>query len=51
MMGGQMAAHLGIHYVFLSTSALLFLNAIWVYYNGKIISGQTIIIDGGWLAS
>ncbi|GIM45106.1 MFS transporter [Collibacillus ludicampi] len=35
ILGGQMAAHAGIHYVFFSTSALLFFNALWVYYNGK----------------
>lgn len=34
-LGGQMAAYLGIHYVFLSTSALLFINAGWVYITGK----------------
>lgn len=36
VLGGQMAAYLGIHYVFFSTSLLLLLNAIWVYYNGKL---------------
>lgn len=35
LLGGQMAAYLGIHYVFFSTSALLLFNALWVYYNGK----------------
>jgi DHA1 family multidrug resistance protein-like MFS transporter len=35
VLGGQLAAHAGIHYVFFSTSALLFLNALWVYYQGK----------------
>ncbi len=29
--GGQIAAHLGIKYVFFITSSLLFINAIWVY--------------------
>ena len=29
--GGQIAAHLGIRYVFFITSSLLLLNAIWVY--------------------
>lgn len=31
VMGGQVAALLGFHYVFFVTSALLFVNAIWVY--------------------
>jgi MFS family permease len=31
VIGGQIAAHLGIRYVFFITSSLLFLNAIWVY--------------------
>jgi len=31
ILGGQVGAFLGIRYVFLITSALLFLNAIWVY--------------------
>ncbi|WP_425059285.1 Staphyloferrin B transporter [Sporomusa carbonis] len=31
--GGQIAAHFGLNYVFLVTSALLFLNAVWVYGN------------------
>jgi DHA1 family multidrug resistance protein-like MFS transporter len=31
VLGGQVAAHLGIEYVFLTTSALLLLNAVWVY--------------------
>lgn len=31
VLGGQMAAYFGIHYVFFSTSALLLLNALWVY--------------------
>ena len=30
--GGQIAAHLGIGYVFFITSSLLLLNAIWVYF-------------------
>ncbi|HEY8892982.1 MAG TPA: multidrug efflux MFS transporter [Clostridium sp.] len=30
--GGQIAAHLGIRYVFFITSSLLLLNAIWVYF-------------------
>ncbi|GGH23411.1 multidrug efflux MFS transporter [Paenibacillus segetis] len=32
VLGGQVAAWFGIHYVFLITSALLLLNAIWVYF-------------------
>ncbi|WP_088041523.1 multidrug efflux MFS transporter [Bacillus sp. EAC] len=31
ILGGQVGAYLGIRYVFLITSALLFLNALWVY--------------------
>ena len=31
ILGGQAAAHLGIRYVFFITSALLLLNAVWVY--------------------
>jgi DHA1 family multidrug resistance protein-like MFS transporter len=30
--GGQIAAYLGIRYVFFITSALLLLNAVWVYF-------------------
>ncbi|WP_240371874.1 multidrug efflux MFS transporter [Anoxybacteroides rupiense] len=29
--GGQVAAHLGVRYVFLMTGALLLINALWVY--------------------
>lgn len=32
VLGGQIAAYLGIKYVFFTTSSLLFFNAIWVYY-------------------
>jgi MFS transporter, DHA1 family, multidrug resistance protein len=32
VMGGQVAAWLGIRYVFFITSALLLLNAVWVYF-------------------
>ncbi len=32
VLGGQMAAYLGIQYVFFLTSALLMINAIWVYF-------------------
>jgi MFS family permease len=32
VLGGQVAAYLGIRYVFFITSALLFLNAVWVYF-------------------
>jgi MFS family permease len=31
--GGQIAAHFGLNYVFLVTSVLLLLNAMWVYHN------------------
>ena len=39
-LGGQMAAHFGIRYVFLSTSALIFINAGWVYITGKSLAGN-----------
>ncbi|MDR3601895.1 MAG: multidrug efflux MFS transporter [Desulfosporosinus sp.] len=32
VLGGQVAAYLGIRYVFFITSALLLINAIWVYF-------------------
>ena len=32
VIGGQIAAYLGIRYVFFTTSSLLFLNALWVYF-------------------
>ncbi|WP_088226027.1 multidrug efflux MFS transporter [Desulfosporosinus sp. FKB] len=32
VLGGQVAAYLGIHYVFFITSALLLINAVWVYF-------------------
>jgi DHA1 family multidrug resistance protein-like MFS transporter len=32
VLGGQVAAHLGISYVFFITSALLLINAVWVYF-------------------
>ncbi len=35
-LGGQMAAHFGFHYVFFSTSALLFINSLWVHFSGHI---------------
>jgi MFS family permease len=31
VLGGQIAAHLGIRYVFFTTSSLLLLNSCWVY--------------------
>lgn len=33
VVGGQIAAHFSLNYVFLVTSALLLFNAVWVYYN------------------
>jgi len=33
LLGGQTAAHVGIRSVFLVTSVLLLLNAVWVYFN------------------
>ncbi|WP_270583894.1 multidrug efflux MFS transporter [Bacillus smithii] len=39
ILGGQVAAYLGIRYVFLITGALLLVNALWVYfkvYNKKL---------------
>ncbi|MDQ7093190.1 multidrug efflux MFS transporter [Desulfosporosinus sp. PR] len=35
IMGGQMAAYWGFHYVFFSTSVLLFANALWVYLTNR----------------
>ena len=32
ILGGQVAAYLGIRYVFFITSALLLMNAVWVYF-------------------
>jgi len=32
VLGGQVAAYLGIRYVFFITSALMLMNAIWVYF-------------------
>jgi MFS transporter, DHA1 family, multidrug resistance protein len=40
VLGGQMAASLGIHYVFFSTGALLLLNALWVHVTSKRIASQ-----------
>jgi DHA1 family multidrug resistance protein-like MFS transporter len=41
--GGQIAAHFGLNYVFLVTSVLLLVNAVWVYHNvfKKISYGYT----------
>jgi MFS family permease len=33
ILGGQVAAYWGIKYVFFVTSALLLINAVWVYFN------------------
>lgn len=33
LIGGQIAAHFGLYYVFYLTSALLLMNAVWVYYH------------------
>lgn len=33
ILGGQVAAYWGIRYVFFITSALLLINAVWVYFN------------------
>ncbi|MEC2626768.1 MFS transporter, partial [Bacillus cereus] len=35
VLGGQIAAHAGFQYVFLSTSSLLFIACIWVYFHNK----------------
>lgn len=32
VLGGQIAAWLGAEYVFIATSALLLINAVWVYF-------------------
>ncbi|WP_434511166.1 multidrug efflux MFS transporter [Desulfitobacterium sp. AusDCA] len=37
LMGGQIAASYGIHYVFFFTAALLIINALWVYRIEKMI--------------
>lgn len=36
ILGGQIAAHFGIPYVFFSTSTLLLLSATWIYYNVRL---------------
>ena len=38
VLGGQIAGHFGVRYVFLVTGALLLMNAIWVYFKvyGKL---------------
>jgi DHA1 family multidrug resistance protein-like MFS transporter len=41
VLGGQMAAHFGIRYVFFSTSALLLLNAFWVHRSGKMAARES----------
>ena len=35
VLGGQIAAHAGFQYVFFSTSSLLFIACIWVYFHNK----------------
>ena len=35
ILGGQIAAHAGFQYVFFSTSSLLFIACIWVYFHNK----------------
>jgi len=45
ILGGQVAAYLGIRYVFFITSALLLINAVWVYFKVyKKLSKQNLII-------
>lgn len=46
VLGGQMAAYFGIHYVFFSTSALLLLNALWVFQIGRMGSNAQTIVPG-----
>lgn len=42
ILGGQVSACLGIRYVFFVTSALLLMNAVWVYFSVyKKLNGQT----------
>lgn len=36
ILGGQMAAFYGFHYVFFSTSLLLLINAAWVYFTDEV---------------
>jgi MFS transporter, DHA1 family, multidrug resistance protein len=45
VLGGQMAAYFGIHYVFFSTSALLLLNALWVFRIGKMGSNAQSVVS------
>lgn len=40
LLGGQMAAYYGIHYVFFSTAALLVINALWVRQIEKMKTRQ-----------
>lgn len=44
VLGGQVAAWLGIRYVFFVTSALLLINAVWVYFKAyRKLNGKQII--------
>ncbi|MNI83084.1 hypothetical protein D3C73_1398600 [compost metagenome] len=51
MLGGQIAGYLGVRYVFPFTSALLLLNAVWVYMNVyrkmKKVNGQNFAVNAG----
>lgn len=42
LMGGQIAASYGIHYVFFFTAALLILNSLWVYRIEKMIPHSSL---------
>jgi predicted MFS family arabinose efflux permease len=44
VLGGQVAAYWGIRYVFIITSTLLLLNAVWVYF--KVYKKLNIL---GWV--
>lgn len=44
ILGGQVAAYLGIRYVFFITSALLLINAVWVYF--KVYKKLSLKIEG-----
>ncbi|WP_052098119.1 multidrug efflux MFS transporter [Paenibacillus stellifer] len=51
VLGGQIAGYLGVRYVFPFTSALLLLNAVWVYMNVyrkmKKVNGQNFAVNAG----
>ncbi|MEN1934519.1 hypothetical protein AAIE21_02685 [Paenibacillus sp. 102] len=40
--GGQLAAHLGFHFIFICTSVLLALNAAGIFYHFYLVSPMRI---------